>query len=48
MVLEAGLEPARTRREILSLLWLPITPLEHSGASRGTRTPNQRIMSPLL
>ena len=47
----AGIEPARPfEREILSLLCLPISPYGQNvnGASQGTRTPNQRIMSPLL
>ena len=43
LVLEAGLEPARTNvHQILSLTCLPIPPLEHNalqcGASEGIRT----------
>ena len=49
LVLGAGLEPAHLlKREILSLLCLPIPPSELVGGTSQSRTEHQRIMSPLL
>lgn len=47
MVRLAGLEPARIKRQILSLLWLPITSQSH-GLPYWTRTSNLQLRRLLL
>ena len=48
MVRVAGLEPARHKREILSLLWLPLHHTRIFGAEDWDRTSDTRIFNPLL
>ena len=48
LVLTPGVEPGRHKRQILSLLCLPIPPCEQIGVPSRTRTRDLRLRRPLL